>query len=141
MGVKGKDIMQTRRDVYDHMCSGGSYEDLLTYDASKNGFIFETITQLLHLHKMLPRQFDYTTLYRGYEKEHTPVKHVDEILNLPIHQGDDASDITFKQDKMSCVSVKYRESFDINEHGITQLKDYYPAINILYVCKDKMKIH
>lgn len=129
-----------RRDVYNHMASNGAYEELLIYDASKNGCIFETITQILHLHKMLPAQFHYQTLYRGFEKDRVPVKHVDEILNLPIRQGGDASDITWGCLKyMNCMSVKYREEFSVGEEGISEMT-HHKNVRFSYVCKDKTSL-
>ena len=120
------------------MCSDGAYEKLFIDDASTNGDIFEIITQLLHLHKMLPPQFHYTTLYKGFEKDRVPVKHVDEILNLPIHQGDDASDITWRcyADHMNCTSVKLREGFKVGEEGIGDMT-HHKNVRFSYVCKDK----
>jgi hypothetical protein len=132
--------MQVRRDVYNHMCSGGSYDDLLVYSDSKNGYVFETITQIVHLHKLLPVQFHYQTIYKGYEKDRVVVKHVDEILNLRIGQGGDAADITWScGNHINCTSVKFRDCFSVGERGISEMS-HHKDVRFSYVCKDKTNL-
>ena len=124
------------------MVDGKKYEDLMGNDRSKNGFIFESVVQILHLHKMLPPLFQYKTLYKGYEngKKGVPVKYVDTVLDVPLNQGNDASDITYSDGKITtCISVKYQDDFHIMAAGITTLKDD-PTIRIAYICRDKSDV-
>lgn len=129
--------MKTRRDVYDYMCSDGAYADLFVYDASTNGYLYEVVVQILHLHKTLPNQFHYDTLYKGYEKNHVVVRYVNDILDQKVQQGNDASDITWEKNSvMNCTSVKLKEHFETDEKGIANIS-HHKNVQFSYVCKDK----
>ena len=128
--------MRVLKDVYEQMKDGTSYESLMDVaDSSKRGCTYEAIVKILHLFKMLPKEFLYSDILN--------VKHVNDILDSGIVSGPDgSSDITFwnMEKEKVCVSIKHTKDFDpIHEGGINQLVQQGER-NLAYVCLDRTKV-
>ena len=122
----------TRLHILNNMINGHPYDKIITnngdneMDKSYQGFVFETICIIFTLVKCMPITFQHFLLGK-FEEYDTQQKldNVKNILDCPINQGNDKSDMTLSYDgKKIAFSIKYRnnESADIDKLGISTLK-------------------
>lgn len=114
---KGKKevIPKKRSDIFLLIVDGKKYHDIIKIfpDASKTGFVFETLSIICIIFKQLIP--DYEFISDSNMEDSTlifkPVESVRELFNQNIHHGNNKSDITVKINcKWVPFSVKYRET-------------------------------
>ena len=142
-----------RVDVLINMIHGKPYDTIITnngfktLDKSYQGFVFETFAIILTLLKCLPVIFS-NFLVGKFEEYDTQQKLNDvmRILDCPINQGNDKSDMTlFDEEKKTKIafSIKFRdnESADIDKLGISTLRlNCRDHDKIGLIVKDKNRI-
>jgi hypothetical protein len=145
---------QTKRiDVLINMIHRQPYDTIITNNKTKSddrsyqGFVFETFAIILTLLKCLPVNFS-NFLVGKFEEYDTQQKLNDvmRILDCPINQGNDKSDMTlFDEEKKTKIafSIKFRdnESADIDKLGISTLRlNCRDHDKIGLIVKDKNRI-
>ena len=118
------------------LTTGVSFDDIMkaSKNLSRRGQVFEAIVRILHIYKLLPKEFEYSKI---------EYKHIEEFMCNPIATGPDGgADIEFVNlDGFKVqVSIKYTNTFDpIHEGGINKLnkKNYlmYIIVNVEILMK------
>ena len=125
---------QKRIDVFQNMIHNYSFEQIITNNGSKindkryQGFVYETISIILAINKCL--NINFSKILVGKFEEYDTLQILDnviKILDIPIQQGNDKSDMTLlgeKEKRKIVFSIKYRdnESADIDNLGVSTLK-------------------
>ena len=139
-----KEVVPKRRlDIFQLIVEGKKYDDIigLFTDASKTGFVFETLSIICIIFKQLIP--DYEFISDSNMEDSTlifkPVESVRELFNQNIHHGDNKSDITVKiNGKIVPFSVKYRETKGMSDLQTlksclddSQYKDEY-SLGLIY---------
>ena len=113
--IKVMESIEKRSDIFMLITEGTNYHDIIGLfpDASKTGFVFETISIICIIFKQLIP--DYEFISDSNMEDSTlifkPVESVRELFNQNIHHGSNKSDITVKiNGKIVPFSVKYRET-------------------------------
>lgn len=114
------DTQKTRNDIFHNMLFGYSYDDIMKNNtkkvtASNQGFIFESICEILFVCKLVVTNFPYKMIQGKFHDlpnlgdSSYELINIKEILQKNIHQGNDASDITIKDNKGNIIpfSIKY----------------------------------
>ena len=104
-----------REDILNEINKGVSYDHIInsTDIKSKQGYIFETISILGLIFKLLIPNYDKIsdTKITTNIFEFTPIKSIRELINKSLHDGDNQSDISIKiGDTWSPWSIKYRNT-------------------------------
>lgn len=105
-----------RSDIFQLITEGKKYDyimKLFNKDASKTGFVFETISIICMVLKQLIPDYEFISDSNVEDTQliFKPVESVRELFNQNIHHGDNKSDITIKMNcKMVPFSVKYRDT-------------------------------
>ena len=138
---------QTRRsDIVINILSGFPYETVLQSngngsDKSRLGFIYETIAILMIISKVTLISYINVigTAFNSYPNL-TPINDIRELINCPIPQGNDCSDLTLEISSGVYLpfSIKYRNNSIPDKWSIKDLKK--DAGGVGFICKDKNKI-
>ena len=113
-------IPKKRADIFQLITEGRKYHDIIGLfpDASKTGFVFETISIICIIFKQLMPDYEFIS---DSNMEDTslifkPVESVRELFNQNIHHGDNKSDITVKMNgKFVPFSIKYGSSKRVSD--------------------------
>jgi len=120
-----------RKDILNNMLnnillnSNDLYKILITdnnttYDESRIGFLFETLSIILLICKCL--KIKYTNIMDGQLQSLKICTNINDILKHKISQGNNPSDITIKHDnKIIAFSIKYRNKFKPNQSSVTEI--------------------
>ena len=141
--IKVMESIEKRSDIFMLITEGTNYHDIIGLfpDASKTGFVFETISIICIIFKQLIP--DYEFISDSNMEDSTlifkPVESVRELFNQNIHHGSNKSDITVKiNGKIVPFSVKYRETKGMSDlqtlkHCLegSQYKDKY-SLGLIY---------
>ncbi len=104
-----------RKDILNSINKGILYDDIINSsdNKSKQGFIYETISILCIIFKQVIPDYQSISDTKLTTKlfEFSPIKSVRELINKPLQDGDNLSDISIKYlDKWSPWSIKYGDS-------------------------------
>lgn len=93
------------------------------------GDIYETIFQILVTLKCIPG-IVYTEIYDGELHKLVKVTNFNKLLDIPLHQGGNASDFTIKNGEMTIAfSVKYKNRFVSDHSGVAKIKAAFEKYN------------
>jgi hypothetical protein len=121
--MKNKKLFEKKRAyIFQLITEGKKYDDIIGLfpDASKTGFVFETISIICIIFKQLIPDYEFISDSNMEDSMLIckPVKSVRELFSQNIHHGDNKSDITVKiNGKIVPFSVKYR-----NTKGMSDLQ-------------------
>ena len=114
-------------------------------DASRCGNLFESIVEILILTKTI-NGINYTEMMSGDLSNLIVVSNAKTILNKPIHQGGNVSDITIKEgDCLTGISCKYNKNMvskkGTDAHDLeSEIKKYTGNYKVSIFVKDKNNI-
>ena len=120
--------------------------NLLNKDDSTNGFIFETLFQILVIFKCI-NGINYTSIYDGQLHTLNEIFSIKDFFDKPLHQGNNASDLTIKDSEtFIAFSVKYKNKFISDLSGVSKIKAAFEKYDfknwkIGLVVKDKKLVN
>ena len=113
--LKEKKSLKKRSDIFQLITEDKNYNDIigLFTDASKTGFVFETISIICIIFKQLIPDYEFIsdTNIEDTNLLFKPIKSVRELFNQNIEYGDNKSDVTVKiNGKIVPYSIKHGKS-------------------------------
>ena len=140
-----------RKDILIDINNGISYYQIInsTDNKSKQGFIFETISILGVTFKLLIPNYDKIsdTKITMNPFEFRPIISIKELINKPLHDGDNPSDISIKIDGVwSPWSIKYIEKpkrsdlVECKDCMVSYCSNHETEYNLGFIVKDISKL-
>ena len=113
----------------------------ITIDEKRQGFLYETIWELLIALKCI-KKIDYTELCDGQLQSLSKITKLNTILRKKIVNGNNVSDVTIKQGSTTIpISIKYKKKFNPTSTNISDLESTIKLktddFKVGFIVKDK----
>lgn len=130
---KSKKIFQKRIDIMKCLFDNRELDSRTLYDIilsekdtnpshSRMGFLYETLIHCLTICKCF--DFSWKNILSGkLSSTQRPIKSISDLLDLPIEQGGDISDLTLELDDNSLLacSIKYKKKLSVGDSDIEKI--------------------